>query len=108
MIAVPMIVTPLVAVPLTPASAPVTPPPSCPLSGPQEEFALTKVTVRDGETVERAIKRFKRKVEQAGILKEVRKREHYLKPSVKAKLKARAAEARARKREKRLQQSAGI
>lgn len=67
-----------------------------------KELLLTKVTVRDGETVDRAIKRFKRKVEQAGILKEVRKREHYLKPSVKAKLKARAAEARARKREKRL------
>lgn len=67
-----------------------------------EELVLTKVTVREGETVDRAIKRFKRKVEQAGILKEVRKREHYLKPSVKAKLKARAAEARARKREKRL------
>ena len=63
---------------------------------------MTKVTVREGETVDRAIKRFKRKVEQAGILKEVRKREHYLKPSVNAKQKARAAEARARKREKRL------
>ena len=65
-------------------------------------LVLTKVSVRDGESVDRAIKRFKRKVEQAGILKEVRKREHYLKPSVKAKLKRRAAEARARKREKRL------
>lgn len=61
--------------------------------------------VRDGESVDRAIKRFKRKVEQAGILKEVRKREHYLKPSVKTKLKQRAAEARARKREKRLNQA---
>lgn len=68
---------------------------------------MTKVTVREGETPDRAIKRFKRKVEQAGILKEVRKREHYLKPSVKAKLKARAAEARARKREKRLAMSQG-
>ena len=65
---------------------------------------LTKVSVRDGESIERAIKRFKRKVEQAGILKEVRKREHYLKPSIQRKLKARAAEARSRKREKRLQQ----
>ena len=64
---------------------------------------MTKVNVRDGENVERAIKRFKRKVEQAGILKEVRKREHYLKPSVKAKLKSRAAAARNRKREKRLE-----
>lgn len=70
-------------------------------------FGMTKVTVREGETPDRAIKRFKRKVEQAGILKEVRKREHYLKPSVKAKLKARAAEARARKREKRLAMSQG-
>lgn len=68
---------------------------------------MTKVTVREGESVERAIKRFKRKVEQAGILKEVRKREHYLKPSVKSKLKQRAAEARARKREKRLAQAQG-
>lgn len=65
---------------------------------------MTKVAVREGESIERALKRFKRKVEQSGILKEVRKREHYLKPSVKKKLKARAAEARARKREKRLQQ----
>ncbi len=64
---------------------------------------MTKVQVRDGENIERALKRFKRKVEQAGILKEVRKREHFVKPSVKKKLKARAAEARARKREKRLQ-----
>ena len=63
---------------------------------------MARVGVRDGEPIERALKRFKRKVEQAGILKEVRKREHYLKPSVKKKLKARAAEARARKREKRL------
>ncbi|MDA0712373.1 MAG: 30S ribosomal protein S21 [bacterium] len=65
---------------------------------------MTKVSVREGESIERALKRFKRKVEQAGVLKEVRKREHYLKPSVKKKLKARAAEARSRKREKRLQQ----
>jgi len=63
---------------------------------------LTKVAVRDGESIDRAMKRFKRKVEQSGVLKEVRKREHYVKPSVKKKLKSRAAEARARKREKRV------
>ena len=68
-----------------------------------EVISLTKVSVRDGENIERAIKRFKRKVEQAGILKEVRKREHYIKPTIQKKLKARAAEARSRKREKRLQ-----
>ncbi len=63
---------------------------------------MTKVAVKEGESIERALKRFKRKVEQSGVLKEVRKREHYVKPSVKKKLKARAAEARARKREKRV------
>jgi small subunit ribosomal protein S21 len=62
---------------------------------------MTKVSVRDGEPVERAIKRFKRKVEQAGIIKELRKREFYVKPSVKKKLKQRAAIARARKTKKR-------
>jgi small subunit ribosomal protein S21 len=62
---------------------------------------LTKVTVREGEAVERALKRFKRKVEQAGILKEVKKRKVYLKPSVKARVKSRAAAARARKQAKR-------
>lgn len=70
----------------------------------QKEISLTKVYVRESEPIDRAFKRFKRKVEQAGILKEVRKREYYLKPSIRKKLKARAAEARARKREKRLQQ----
>ncbi len=65
---------------------------------------MTKVAIRDGEHIDRALKRFKRKVEQAGILKEVRKREHYLKPSIQKKIKSRAAEARNRKREKRLQQ----
>lgn len=65
---------------------------------------MTKVTVREGEHIERALKRFKRKVEQAGILKEVKKRRNYLKPSVKARLKSRAAESRARKQARRMQQ----
>ncbi len=65
---------------------------------------MIKILLREGENVEKALKRFKRKVEQAGILKEVRKREYYLKPSIKKKLKSRAAEARTRKREKRLAQ----
>ena len=70
----------------------------------KERFILTKVTVREGEHVERALKRFKRKVEQAGILKEVKKRKNYLKPSVKARIKSRAAASRARKQAKRMLQ----
>jgi len=65
---------------------------------------LIKINIKDGEPIERVLKRFKRKVEQAVILKEVRKREFFLKPSVKRKLKIRAASARTRKREKRLAQ----
>jgi small subunit ribosomal protein S21 len=46
------------------------------------------VRVKDGEPFENAMKRFKKMVEKAGILSEIRKREHYEKPSVKRKKKA--------------------
>ena len=65
---------------------------------------MVKIIIKDGEIIEKALRRFKRKVEQAGILKEIKKREYYLKPSIRKKLKIRAAEARIRKREKRLTQ----
>ena len=42
---------------------------------------MVKATVRDGEPFERALKRFKKKWEKSGILKEVRSRSYYLKPS---------------------------
>lgn len=58
---------------------------------------MTKVFVKEGEPFEKAVKRFKKKVEAAGLLKELRKREHYLKPSIKKKEKQRAAEKRRRR-----------
>jgi small subunit ribosomal protein S21 len=58
---------------------------------------VTKVVVKDGEPLEKALKRFKKKVEAAGILKDVRKREHYVKPSVRRKEKQLAAEKRRRR-----------
>ena len=58
---------------------------------------MTKVIVKEGEPFEKAVKRFKKKVEAAGILKEVRRREHYLKPSIRRKEKQRAAEKRRRR-----------
>lgn len=58
---------------------------------------MAKVVVKEGEHFEKALKRFKKKVEAAGILKEVRRREHYLKPSVRKKEKMRAAEKRRRR-----------
>ena len=42
---------------------------------------MTGVRVRDNESIESAIRRFKKLCEKAGILAELRKREHYEKPS---------------------------
>jgi small subunit ribosomal protein S21 len=58
---------------------------------------MTQVLLKDGETVEKALRRFKKKVEAAGILKDVRRREFYLKPSIRKKEKQRAAEKRRRR-----------
>ena len=44
---------------------------------------MAQIRVKDGESIESALKRFKKATEKAGILSEIRKREHYEKPSVK-------------------------
>ncbi|HOP57617.1 MAG TPA: 30S ribosomal protein S21 [Bacillota bacterium] len=50
---------------------------------------MAKTVVRDNESIEDALRRFKRDVSRAGTLAEARKREYYLKPSVSKKLKQR-------------------
>jgi small subunit ribosomal protein S21 len=55
---------------------------------------LPQVQVRDDESFENALRRFKRKCEKAGILTELKKRQHFEKPSVKRKRK----EVQARKK----------
>jgi small subunit ribosomal protein S21 len=52
------------------------------------------IRVRDNESFEGAIRRFKKQCEKAGILSEVRKREFYEKPSIRRKKKAIAARKR--------------
>ncbi|MBC8322555.1 MAG: 30S ribosomal protein S21 [Candidatus Marinimicrobia bacterium] len=42
---------------------------------------MVEVTVRDGEPLEKALRRFKKKWERAGILRDVKKRAFYEKPS---------------------------
>ena len=59
---------------------------------------MTGVRIRENESIESAIRRFKKTCEKAGILAELRKREHYEKPSIKRKRKAIAARKRAMKR----------
>ena len=63
---------------------------------------MSIVRVKDGESVESMIKRFKKATEKAGILSEIRKREHYEKPSVKKKKKALAAKKRAVKKNRKI------
>lgn len=59
---------------------------------------MSEVKVKDNETLESALKRFKRNCAKSGVLSEVRKREHYEKPSVKKKKKSEAARRRKKKR----------
>jgi small subunit ribosomal protein S21 len=52
------------------------------------------IVIRDGDSFEAALKKFKKQCEKAGTLAEVRKREAYEKPSVKRKKKQAAAKKR--------------
>ena len=45
------------------------------------------VQVKEGENIERALKKFKRKFEKTGVVKELRSRQQYDKPSVRKRLK---------------------
>ena len=60
------------------------------------------VKVKENEPFEVAMKRFKKQVEKAGVLTELRRREYYDKPSVRKKKKAAAARKRALKKLKRM------
>ena len=55
---------------------------------------MSEIKVKKGETLDSALRRFKRSCQKAGVLSEVRKREHYEKPSVRRKLKSEAARKR--------------
>jgi len=59
---------------------------------------MTWVRVKENEPIESAVRRFKRQCEKAGLLKELRKRQHYQKPSVRRKKKAIATRKRAIRR----------
>ena len=50
--------------------------------------------LKEGETLDSALRRFKRQCARSGVLAELRKREHYEKPSVKRKKKSEAARKR--------------
>ncbi len=62
---------------------------------------LPGVLIGENESFEDALRRFKKQCEKAGILSEIKKREHYEKPSVKKKKKALAARKKMLKRLKK-------
>ncbi|MBQ4576079.1 MAG: 30S ribosomal protein S21 [Clostridia bacterium] len=55
---------------------------------------MAEIKVKDGETLDSALRRFKRQCARSGVLSELKKREHYDKPSVKRKKKSEAARKR--------------
>ena len=62
---------------------------------------MSFVKLREGESFEQAFRRFKKSCEKSGVLSEVKKREHYEKPSVRLKKKSLAARKRLVKRVRR-------
>jgi len=59
---------------------------------------LANVKVRDGESLEEALRRFKRECEREGILTEIKKREFYESPSVKKRRKEKESKRKSKKR----------
>ncbi len=59
---------------------------------------LAEVNLQDGETLESALRRFKRKVQQEDIIKEIKKHSYYLKPGEKKRVKQALARKRNRKK----------
>jgi len=71
------------------------------LANPSESVQCKPLEVQVGDKgIERAIKHLKRKMAGEGILRELKRRRHYMKPSVKARKKAAEASRRRRKRVK--------
>lgn len=58
---------------------------------------MIKVVVQDNESLDKALKRFKKKYEKAGILKEFRRRQFYIKPSVDKKMEKERAVRKAKR-----------
>jgi small subunit ribosomal protein S21 len=64
---------------------------------------VTTVLVREDESFESALRRFRKQVEKAGVLFEMRNRQHYEKPSVRRKKKALAARKKMLKKMRMMQ-----
>ncbi len=62
---------------------------------------MAEIHLHEGESIENALRRFKRKVQQEDIIKEVRKHSFYMKPGEKKRVKQALARKRSRKKVRR-------
>jgi small subunit ribosomal protein S21 len=62
---------------------------------------LAEVKIQEGESIENALRRFKRKVQQEDIIKDIKKHSFYMKPGDKRRAKEALARKRSRKRSRR-------
>ena len=62
---------------------------------------MAEIQIHEGESIENALRRFKRKVQREDIIKEVRKHSYYLKPGEKKRIKQALARKRSRKKVRR-------
>lgn len=64
-------------------------------------FTVAEVKIQEGESIESALRRFKRKVQQEDIIKDIKKHSFYLKPGDKRRAKQALARKRSRKKQRR-------
>lgn len=62
---------------------------------------MAVVTINDGESIESALRRFKRKVQQEDIIKDIKKHAFYLKPGERKRIKSALARKRTRRKARR-------
>ncbi len=74
---------------------------TCPVWACLEVISLAEVRLQEGESLENALRRFKRKVQTEDIIKEVKRHSYYLKPGEKRRVKEALARKRARKKIRR-------
>jgi small subunit ribosomal protein S21 len=65
------------------------------------ELRLAEVSIQEGESLENALRRFKRKVQQEDIIKEIKKHSYYMKPGEKRRAKQALSRKRLRKKQRR-------
>ena len=67
------------------------------------ELRVAEVIIQEGESLENALRRFKRKVQQEDIIKEIKKHSFYMKPGEKRRAKQALSRKRLRKKQRREQ-----